>query len=472
MTGRPKRSTTPLTEAGQDLSRLVNNGGLEAIHRTDTSHLLALVSPLLPVLTQHGLSHAHALRAVIEVVVADAQGLDDQLNRLARAMGEFLGLRNENLPDPPVPHHEFGTKTGTKWRRGGAHILGRGNKPIATARNARKYLDPAVNAFIEKIEELVVRGQEAADHVVKHVQGETSQVEVVQDLTAVPPKPPMAPAPNTDGASRPAKPSKRVLALVTIGAVLGITLLVILKPWQWFTYSTSSATRQAPATCTDVGNEKPGVASLNWASSFKQAYERAGGQAEIGCPRTDDDSGYVHPWGRGMSQDFRGGRAGESRIMSLNNPQRVFVMSGTYYEDYTNGQNFNGLVYGSDAAQHMGYPITELTPCGNAKMVLLDGAEPFNGGRPESPGAMATNATTHRLVWVPRDIWERYKGLNGPEGRLGLPIGAATEDRHVVIQRFEHGYIKYTNGTATTDLEDAGKQEPLTPSGIHSCLLE
>jgi hypothetical protein len=186
------------------------------------------------------------------------------------------------------------------------------------------------------------------------------------------------------------------------------------------------------ARCADVGNNQPDNLDPMWGNLFRQAYQRAGGETELGCPRTDDPSGYVHPWANGISQDLRGGKAGKARIMTLNDPRRVLVVAGTYYDDYT-------TPYGDNAAQTMGYPVSEPIPCGSTmKIVLLDGAEKTQYfAREQTPSAMVTNPRTNRLIWVPRDIWERYVSLGGPLGRLGGPVKNLEQTPGGAVQYFE-----------------------------------
>jgi hypothetical protein len=220
------------------------------------------------------------------------------------------------------------------------------------------------------------------------------------------------------------------------------------------------------AQCADVGNNQPGNLDPLWGNLFREAYQRAGGEAELGCPRTDDPSGYLHPWANGLSQDLQGGKAGKARIMTLRDPRRVLVVAGTYYEDYT-------TPYGDNAAQTMGYPVSDSIPCGpTMKVVLLNGAEKTKYfAREQTPSAMVTNPRTSRLIWIPRDIWERYVPLGGPLGRLGGPLSNLEQaPTGGAVQYFEHGYIKVVDGMAKTDLEDRGLQEPSSTNNIPSCL--
>ncbi|MEU0879880.1 hypothetical protein ABZ345_14845 [Lentzea sp. NPDC005914] len=255
---------------------------------------------------------------------------------------------------------------------------------------------------------------------------------------------------------------QRWAALFAVVATLALGVVVV----KLFTPSSSDT----PATCEDIGNKRRGVRDPVWYEPFKNAYERGGSAAALGCPITEDPSGYVHPWAKGMSQDLAGGRAGQARIMTLKDPDRVFIMQGDYFQAYTFGKNLGDKVLGVNAAQHMGYPVSDLKPCGNAEVALLDEAEFTVAGSVQTPGAMVTNAKTGKLVWIPKDIWQRYKAIGGPRGRLGRPVGTATERPTGLLQYFEHGYLTTTSGVARTDVEERGEPEPAPNVTVDDCM--
>lgn len=248
----------------------------------------------------------------------------------------------------------------------------------------------------------------------------------------------------------PPRHRRRRLMWAAVGVVVVVVLIATVAAWPkrlsngWW-----------PPTCADVGDRNRGALDPLWSGVFRVAYERAGGRAELGCPRTDDPSGYVHPWEPGTSQDLEGGRAGKARIMALT-PQRAIVMAGSYWHDYTDG-------YTSQAAPIMGYPTSDPVACGPARLVLLVGGV-------ESPGAMVTTARTGRFVWLPPLIWQRYEALGGPRGRLGRPLSALTQVPSGVEQTFEHGYIKVIDGVAKSDVEDRSEQEPEPSVSMAGCV--
>ncbi len=208
-------------------------------------------------------------------------------------------------------------------------------------------------------------------------------------------------------------------------------------------------------TCDDIGNHNRNVPDPVWSGPFRAAYERAGGRAELGCPRNDPSNGYVHPWGPGTSEDLAGGKTGITRIMALS-PTNVIVMAAVYWHDYTDP-------LGPEAAPEMGYPTSEPSPCGSARLVLL------LGGR-KSPGAMVTDASTGHFVWLSSPIWTKYERVGGPLSRLGRPLGSLQDVPAGNLQRFEHGYIKLVDGVARTDREEAGGQEPASITDLAACL--
>jgi hypothetical protein len=157
----------------------------------------------------------------------------------------------------------------------------------------------------------------------------------------------------SDGEAISVRRSRANRILVAAGAVFLITVAILLLQSKG-----SNAPLGDLATCDDVGAVGPGRIDPIWGSAFSRAYLQAGGQPELGCPRADDPSGFVHGWGAGISQDLQGGRSGNARIMVLP-PHRVLVMSGSYWVDYTQG--INGKGYYARAAAIMGYPTSDPT---------------------------------------------------------------------------------------------------------------
>jgi len=123
---------------------------------------------------------------------------------------------------------------------------------------------------------------------------------------------------------------------------------------------------------------------------------------------------------------------------------KVFVMTGNLYADYTRPHN-------SVAAGLLGYPVSEPIRCGTATVVLLDKGE-------LAPGAMVSTPTG-RYVWLPRPVWLRYGALGGPAGPLGRPRNGLKPDVEGIIE-FENGTtIELRSGTPTV-----GKEPTAAPS--------
>ena len=230
-----------------------------------------------------------------------------------------------------------------------------------------------------------------------------------------------------------------------------IILVLVIVAFVWFvsrgkqqtaaTHNTKAANTQA--TCADVGDDGRGVLDPTWAGPFRAAYQEAGGKSALGCPRTDDPSGYVHQWGAGTSQDLQGGRAGIARIMAIS-PQHVIIMTGSYWHDYTdlgNGQP------DSNAAQEKGYPTSNPVACGPAHLVLLEYSQ-----HKETPGALVTAARSKHFTWLPKSIWLAYKEHGGPFGPLGQPIGQEQPIPSGIRQQFEHGSISVIGVVVHTDI--------------------
>jgi len=262
---------------------------------------------------------------------------------------------------------------------------------------------------------------------------------------------------------RPPVPREnRLRARLAVVAILAVPIMILsIGAWLLFfggwhfasvwAYRISSAAR-----CGDIGNRDRDTPEPLWSGPFRAAYKRAGGKAVLGCPRTDDPSGYVHEWAAGWSQDLQGGRDGIARIMALN-PQHVIIMAGSYWHDYTDQGNGQP---NSDAAQQKGYPTSNPVPCGAARLVLLEKSQ-----EGESPGAMLTDVHGH-FIWLPKLMWARYRATGGPFGRLGLPLGQEQSTQTGQLQRFQHGYILVTSGITRTDRQQAGHTEPANPHAI------
>jgi len=215
-----------------------------------------------------------------------------------------------------------------------------------------------------------------------------------------------------------------------------VILVLVVVAFVWFgnrgKHGVTAKNNTAAATCADVGNDSRGVLDPTWDGPFRAAYQEAGGKAKLGCPRTDDPSGFVHPWGAGTSQDLQGDRSGKARIMALD-PEHVIVMAGTFWQDYT---DLGSGHPNPNAAQEEGYPTSNPFTCGSAKFVLLASSQ-----HDETPGAMVTAAHSVHFIWLPKLIWLAYKAVGGPFGALGQPTGQEQQISAGIRQPFEHGEI-------------------------------
>jgi hypothetical protein len=275
------------------------------------------------------------------------------------------------------------------------------------------------------------------------------------------------PVPASDQGHRHRRLPVRLRATAIILLVLVIGALVWFvnrnKPQTADTHNTKDANMPV-ATCADVGDDGRGVLDPTWAGPFRAAYQEAGGKAALGCPRTDDPSGYVHQWGAGTSQDLQGGRAGIARIMAIS-PQHVIIMAGPYWHDYTdlgNGQP------DSNAAQEKGYPTSNPVACGPARLVLLEYSQQH-----ETPGALVTSARSEHFIWLPKSIWLAYKENGGPLGPLGQPIGQEQPIPSGIRQQFEHGSISVIGVVVHTDIsgpDRAGNANTTATTLLGKCL--
>ena len=240
--------------------------------------------------------------------------------------------------------------------------------------------------------------------------------------------------------------------------VAGVLVLAI-GATIWFANKSNhqvDATHNAQAaTCADVGNDSRGVLDRTWAGPFRAAYQGAGGKAKLGCPRTDDPSGFVHQWGAGTSQDLQGGRASMARIMALD-PKHVIVMAGSYWQDYT---DLGSGQPNSNAAQQEGYPTSDPFTCGQARLVLL-----ANSQHNETPGIMVTAAHSVHFIWLPKPIWLAYKTVAGPFGPLGQPTGEEQPIQSGIRQPFEHGDITLIGDATQTNIHGSNNVSSVDPN--------
>jgi hypothetical protein len=231
--------------------------------------------------------------------------------------------------------------------------------------------------------------------------------------------------------------SRTILLVALVAAMVLTAVVVVTKPWAASNPSTPAAT----PTCEDIG-VMARRDDTHWVKPFRDAYQRAGGRDELGCPVANND-GFVHSWAPGLSQDLYGGRSVNARIMALDE-NRVVVMPGRYWRDYTR-------TFGARTALQLGYPTGDPLTCGPAKIVRLDGGT-------HSPGALVT-APDGTFIWLRRAAWSLYQQLGGPQGPLGRPRTTLGDQLDGTIP-FEHGFIHLTGEDARAE---PAIGPPLTP---------
>ncbi|MBF6358290.1 hypothetical protein IU449_27715 [Nocardia higoensis] len=193
--------------------------------------------------------------------------------------------------------------------------------------------------------------------------------------------------------------------------------------------------------CSDIGVFLSG--SDGWRYNrqvWVDAYNSAGGKAVLGCPVSKPEQGFVHPWDQGYSQDLVGGSGRQSRLMATV-ADRVIVMTGDYWHDYT-------YPHRQHAARIQGYPESDPITCGEARIVALEKGE-------QTPGAMITSPT-NKFVWLPRPVWRKYQQMGGLPV-FGRPLNPLNQAMTGVIE-FEHGRIALSDGNVYPELDDPQRQ--------------
>lgn len=173
---------------------------------------------------------------------------------------------------------------------------------------------------------------------------------------------------------------------------------------------------------------------------FVDAYNRRGGLPSFGLPINP-----AHRWGPGWTQDFRGGRAGDTAIMLADGAGTAHVLHGEIWKKYRDG----------GGVDRCGYPTSD------------------------EMGGASSRGTQHALVTTPqcliyyltggsqvgRTFWtwglitQKFRSVGAHGGVLGLPISdeqdGATSPYGTPgrFQRFENGSIEFARG---------GRQ-PMTP---------
>lgn len=221
---------------------------------------------------------------------------------------------------------------------------------------------------------------------------------------------------------------------------------------------------RGPDSCDEVGFRRGGLDRVV-GERFRRAYEQAGGEPRLGCPREDDPSGFVGPWGPGLRQDLRGGSEGEARIMAVGSDDEGYgeavVMSGKWYRDYTDGSRLGG-----NSGPVLGYPVTAPRAVGRGLVVRLKGGEAGAG--------LMVSGPDETMFWIRGVAARRWLELSGPDGPLGLPVSwPENRDAGAYEQRFEHGTILVApDGDVATGLTSEAARPSALGDEVRQLLAE
>jgi hypothetical protein len=371
-------------------------------------------------------NHAAALQAALDIEHTYAS------EKLKDRLVAFRLLWHQEHPEFPLEidlsNHKSTYESTRKWWEAGRDHLTRSLYTEIERRNRVCWPQPKPES-LERIKAANQSSAHPVEKIVREEQEPGSQEHLVKRRRQLPGRP------------------LAIVVIMSVSAIGALIWLGISERWFGGTSNTQAAT------CSDVGNNSRGVLDPTWAGPFRAAYQAAGGEAELGCPRTDDSSGYVHQWGGGTSQDLQGGRAGIARIMALD-PEHVIVMAGSYYHDYTDLGSGNS---DPNAAQEEGYPTSNPFECGSARLVLLADSQ-----HNQTPGAMVTAAHSKHFMWLPKLIWLAYKAIGGPLGPLGQPTGQEQPIPSGIRQQFEYGDVTLA-GTTTQAIDQYGHAEHVSP---------
>lgn len=164
---------------------------------------------------------------------------------------------------------------------------------------------------------------------------------------------------------------------------------------------------------------------------FIDCYDRNGGDSKLGYP-----ANWVHEWGDGWIQDFRGGTAYEGAIMQPHSSDFAYAVYGSIWSKY--------LALGG-ATGTLGYPQTDESdlPCSS-----LTGSEcrhnKFQGG------AIAHHRTGPQAgltVFLGHGIFNEWERLGYGASALGLPLSDEYDWEGNRRCDFEGGYIYWVPST-------------------------
>lgn len=137
-------------EALKDLRKLVKNGisGTRLEDRHELIRRTARLARQLP-----GEASSKVLDALLRRIVENERATRETPNTYLRAAGEFIGLCDENVPDPSPKDYEVSGGTFSPYRmrilRGGRHL------GITTYTNAREHVEEALKELLAVIHRFV-----------------------------------------------------------------------------------------------------------------------------------------------------------------------------------------------------------------------------------------------------------------------------------------------------------------------------
>lgn len=231
------------------------------------------------------------------------------------------------------------------------------------------------------------------------------------------------------------KPLLPVGRLVLVGLVVMAIVVIGAVTATWLT---------ATADCFEVG---AGGGSM--LGPFRQAYERYGGEAVLGCATNE-----VHKWGPAYVQDFDGGAAGRGVLMTLDRVN-VFPLAGAMFSSYVD-------IADGATADLAGAPTADPRYCAGTIVV------PLAGGI-AGPGALVSVADGGQYVWLPPDIWIAFTNSGGVAGLLGAPLGDAQRTPESESAQFQSGMVVHTYGVGTAVVTERTDHSAGSPLDLASC---
>jgi hypothetical protein len=173
----------------------------------------------------------------------------------------------------------------------------------------------------------------------------------------------------------------------------------------------------------------PGSGEPKYQAAFAIAYERGGGEEELGC-----GIGRAKKWGDGISQNFRN-RVGGETVIAATTPQNAYVLKPKFHEC------INSAVLGADTFPEAGYPREDPVDLRDGWKIELGAGMSGDKGR-----NVILWKNGSKCYWVPVEFSERYMNEEGgPHGHLGYPTSNIYGWRNGQRQDFERGSMILEN---------------------------